>query len=112
MIYVYGHCLLKLLQRPGQLVGATGSAALAIYAGEHVNHILHLPAFAKTGHTLGIAVTTFHNFYPANGIPFHLHINLRGAGYPASFERGLAHAILHRIGEFANIKHNTFFFVP
>ena len=77
----------------GELVGAAGAAAFAVYAFEKADDILHLAAQAEARDPLGVAVTAFHEAHAADGISFCFNVYAKRADGVAGLEGGLADAV-------------------
>ena len=68
-----------MLQGAGELIRATGAAALAVYPAEEGNNLGAGAACAQGGYALGVAVTAASITNAEDYIVLEFNVNLRGA---------------------------------
>ena len=95
----------QLFQRSGELVGAAGAAAGAVYALEAGDDIGDLHSDAKGADSLGVAVATAGVLHLADDVALGLDVDALGAHRHAGCERSFADATLGDVAKQCYVVH-------
>ena len=94
----YGPFVSEFAQGAGQLVGAAGASAVAVYSFQTGNGILNLHASYKWAYALEVAVAAAGESDAADDIGLSLYVNEFWADKVAGLKDGAANAVLGCIG--------------
>ena len=101
-----GNLWYQLLQRPCQLVRATGAAALTVNALQAIYHIRHLHTLTQFGNALGVAMAALGVLDMPDDVPLRFDVYLHGTNHRAGLEGSLTDTVLRSIADEGYFVHN------